>query len=59
MENEQKLNQAIDEQIRVVVSSLEPEKGPIRIRMAEPEPPPPGIKLKVGLDPDTKIKLKI
>ena len=59
MENKQKLNQAIDEQIRIVVSSLEPEKGPIRVRIAEPPPTPPGIKLKVGLDPDTKIKLKI
>ena len=49
----------IEEQIRVVVSALEPEKGPITLRLAEPEPPDPGVKLKVGLDPDTKIKLRI
>tara|TARA_R110000824_G_scaffold197103_3_gene380473 strand:- start:1176 stop:1838 length:663 start_codon:yes stop_codon:yes gene_type:complete len=59
MQNKQNFEQAIDEQIRIVVSSLEPEKGPIRVRVAEPPAPDPGIKLKVGLDPDTKIRLKI
>lgn len=59
MHNEQGFERAIDEQIRIVVSSLEPEKGPIRLRVAEPPPPDPNIKLKVGLDPDTKIRLKI
>tara|TARA_Y100000034_G_C6800305_1_gene358962 strand:+ start:181 stop:816 length:636 start_codon:yes stop_codon:yes gene_type:complete len=49
----------IEEQIRVVVSALEPEKGPITLRLAEPPPPDPGVKLKVGLDPDAKIKLRI
>jgi len=61
MQNKQKLDQTLSE-IRVVVSSLEPEKGAIKVRIAEPPPPPPpdpGIKIKVGLDPDTKIKLKI
>ena len=59
MQNKQNFEQTIDEQIRIVVSSLEPEKGPIRVRLAEPPPADPGIKLKVGLDPDTKIRLKI
>tara|TARA_R100000008_G_scaffold24897_2_gene13419 strand:- start:1174 stop:1818 length:645 start_codon:yes stop_codon:yes gene_type:complete len=53
------MHKEIQEQIRVVVSSLEPDKGPIRVKISEPPPPDPGIKLKVGLDPNTKIKLQV
>ena len=59
MKNKQKVKQLVDEQIRVVVSSLEPERGPIRVRVASPPRPDPPLKLKVGLDPDAEIKLKI
>ena len=57
MGSKQKLNQPIDEQIRVVVSSLEPEKGAIRVNIAEPPAPPPGVKLKIR-EP-IKVYLKI
>ena len=35
------------DKIRVVVSSVEPEKGAIKLRISEPPPPPPGVKIKV------------
>ena len=47
----------IEEQIRVVVSALEPEKGPITLRLAEPEPPDPGVKLKVRIKEPIKVYL--
>ena len=46
------------DKIRVVVSSVEPEKGPIKLRISEPPAPPPGVKIKVE-PKDVPIKLQI
>ena len=46
------------DKIRVVVSSVEPEKGAIKLRISEPPPPPPGVKIKVE-PKDVSIKLQI
>ena len=46
------------DKIRVVVSSVEPEKGPIKLRISVPPPPTPGVKIKVE-PKDVSIKLQI
>ena len=45
-------------EIRVVVSSLDPGRGAIKLRVAQPPPPEPGVKIKVE-PKDVPIKLQI